>query len=83
LGGAIFWGLLLFSACVTRSSQLGYEDWQRSGASESDFAADRAECLSAATVPMSVRAASGNVLRTEIDDDAYLRCMRGRKWELR
>ena len=74
-------GLLLSSACATPPSQLGYEYWERPGASESDFAADRAECISLSQAPMSIVASGGNVMRMDVDDAAFLQCMRERNWQ--
>ena len=52
--GLLLGGLLLSSACVTPPSELGYEYWDRPDASESDFAADRAECIYLSQAPASV-----------------------------
>jgi hypothetical protein len=74
-------GLLLSSACATPPSQLGYEYWERPDASETDFAADRAECIYLSQAPMSVVSSRGNVMRMDVDDAAFLQCMRERDWQ--
>jgi hypothetical protein len=74
-------GLLLSSACVTPPSQLGYKYWERPDASESDFAADRAECIYLSQAPASIVASRGNVMRMDVDDTAFLQCMRERNWQ--
>ncbi len=76
-------GLLLSAACATMPSQLGYQFWDRPDASEGDFAADRAACTSMSQGPASIGASRGNVMRTEVNETAFLECMRGRGWELR
>ena len=74
-------GLLLSSACATPPSQLGYEYWERPDASESDFAADRATCISLSQAPASIVSSRGNVMRMDVDDRAFLQCMRERNWQ--
>ena len=76
-------GLLLSAACATMPSQLGYQFWDRPDASEVDFAADRAACASMSQGPASIVASRGNVMRMEVNETAFLECMRGRGWELR
>ena len=75
-------GLLLSAACATMPSQLGYQYWDRPDASEVDFAADRAACTSVSQGPASIVASRGNVMRTEVNETAFLECMRGRGWKL-
>ncbi len=76
-------GLLLSAACATMPSQLGYQYWDRPDGSEVDFAADQAACTSMSQGPASIVASRGNVMRMEVNETAFLECMRGRGWKLR
>ncbi len=76
-------GLLLSAACATMPSQLGYQYWDRPDGSEVDFAADQAACTSMSQGPASIVSSRGNVMRMEVNETAFLECMRGRGWELR
>ncbi len=75
-------GVVLSAACATMPSRLGYQYWDRPDASEVDFAADRAACTSISQGPASIVASRGNVMRTEVNETAFLECMRGRGWQL-
>ncbi len=76
-------GLLLSSACATPPSQLPYQYWARPGASEADFGADRAQCISASQAPMSIVASRGNVMRVDVNETAFAQCMRELGWQQR
>ncbi len=75
-------GLLLSAACATMPSQLDYGYYLPQG-SESDFVADCAQRISASNARASLVSARGNVMRTEVNETAFLECMRGRGWDLR
>jgi hypothetical protein len=81
--GAILSGILLFTACMTPAYQLGPGSWYRPDGTEGDFGADSSECRMVASSPASVVSGRGNVMRTHIDDVAYVKCMKERNWKLR
>ncbi len=75
-------GLLLSAACARMPSQLDYNYYLPQG-SEANFAADRAACTSTSRAPAPLVSSRGNVMRTEVNETAFLECMRGRGWDLK